>query len=216
MGNSGKPVLISITGKDGSPRNEVIEILKKKIQSMGLSCQEVTIWDIMYDEQTSSTFKYRSPNDFDDFLAVLDNMSRSMLIFMCMYQSLMASLKKTSDVYLINGIWTKYVASEIAFGSDKDTLLGMTGMFPEIDYTFMLNMPAEMAFDKKENVTAYETGFSRRTKENFLDQQEKLSKAFESLRTLVKWVDIDGTKSVEHMADEILNTVSVKIDRLKG
>lgn len=209
---SDRPKLICITGPDGSGKTtQMIKIAERLEHRGGKKVATVTIWDLLLDPVSKNKLMFRGPSEVDPYLEILDPIARGFFLYHCFYQALELAKRREPDICLLNAYWYKYYATEVAHGGDPEKLRHMAEVFPDPDVTVHLQITPEEAFDRKAELSGYETGFAKpRSKEAFVTFQKTAHKAMEELATKDKWIRMNGTNSIDEVTAEILNKIERK------
>jgi thymidylate kinase len=203
---SDKPKLICITGPDGSGKTtQMIKIAEKLEHRGGLKVAAVTIWDLLLDPVSRNKLMFRGPSEVDGYLEILDPLARGLFLYHCFYQALELANRRKPDVCLLNAYWYKYYATEVAHGGDPEKLLHLAEIFPRPDVTVYLEVTPEKAFERKAELSGYESGFAKpRTKEAFVAFQEKAHAVLEELARKENWIRMSGTETIDQVTSGIL------------
>ncbi len=200
-----QPKLICISGPDGSGKTtQMIRIAEQLEHRGGQKVAAVTIWDLLLDPVSKNKLMFRGPSEVDGYLEILDPIARGFFLYHCFYQALELAKQRKPDVCLLNAYWYKYYATEVAHGGNPEMLLQMAEVFPKPDVTLHLQVTPEEAFERKAELSGYESGFAKpRTKEAFIHFQKKAHAALEDLAQKENWIRIEGTETIDTVSADI-------------
>ncbi|MEM9549231.1 MAG: hypothetical protein AAGA77_24815 [Bacteroidota bacterium] len=202
-----EPRWICITGLDGAGKSSLVKnILEDKEWQGQKVVREVTIWDYFTLPPEERFLHVKSKLDVDNYLGRLDTVSRSYFLLHCLAHSVHLARKSDVDIAILNGYWYKYMASEVAYGGDREKLVKWAEILPEPETIFVLNIPISTAAERKEFFSGYESGFpNNRDKKAFAKFQVKVHDAFDEIMKNKKTHSLNGEKTLNELKNEVLN-----------
>lgn len=197
-----RPLIVAVTGPDGTPRTALIQNLLNTFALDGrYKAVHCAIWDVLFDASLGSLLKFRSPNEADDSLKTLSNTPRAMLIFACFLQSLELAKKNNPDVILANGYWYKYFAAECIHGTERKELEMLSSLFPKPEITYFMDISIEDAYKRKSRITSYESGYGpSKSFEFFKEFQKGVHDVFNELRKGSGWIELDTRQDMKKLS----------------
>lgn len=161
--NSPDPLLICISGGDGSGKSTQVAALEKQLTDRGIHTATATIWDPFTDPFVAERLPFRTREDVFAYVRILGPGARGYFLFHWMRLAFDRALAHSPNILLINAYWYKYFATEIAHGADPKTLRACTQGFPTPHHTFYLRITPETALSR--NTTAATTKAATATNE---------------------------------------------------
>lgn len=194
--------IVCITGTDGAGKSTQIAELGSALGERGLTVRAVSIWDGLTSEAVRDRLAFQSREQVYRYLEVLTPLSRTYFLFHALRLSLDLAADGQSDILLLDGYWYKYYATEVAGGVDAEAVRAMAAGFPVPDRTFYLKVDTRDAALRKQELTAYERGFSEA--DRFTSLQTESQRALESLAAELDWRVVDGKGEVAQITAELL------------
>jgi thymidylate kinase len=197
-----KPLLVVITGADGSGKSSLIAEL---VKSLNLQFGEgfavsTSVWDSML------LFKAFKKEDVEKYLNGLSGSARSLFIFHALSQSLSLALSGKAKVIFSDGYFYKYVVSELAYGVDRETVQGASVGFPKPDFSFYLDIAPEEAASRKSKITTYEGGSS------FIDFQKKMAIFWAEIeKKYGPWTHLASSTSIAERVKLVLEQIGNRV-----
>lgn len=201
--------LVCVTGPDGAGKTTQIARIAEWLARDGTRrIAAVTIWDLLLDPSCRAKLLFEEPAQVDRYLSLLHPTSRALFLYHCFHEALVLARKRDADILLVNAYWYKYYATEIAHGGDRVVLRELARVFPTPALTFYLQVTPEDAFERKAQLSGYETGFAKeRTKDAFVRFQRVAHGVLDHLADELRWVPLDGCAPVA----ELTRTVAERI-----
>lgn len=209
-----RPLLIAITGADGSGKSTACASVRAALESRfgAGSVLEVSVWDCLGEGQAP----FRTKQDAVTYMADLDGVSRALFIFHAMSRALQLGLRSEARALLLNGYWFKYAASEIGYGNPSDWVLSVGRAFPAPDETYCLDVSPEVAWERRRSATAYEQGpgvASGESGERFVAFQRKLRSAWGEIeRVAGPWQHISAELPPLEVARQLSERIARRIE----
>ena len=191
---------ICVTGPDGSGKTTQITKLAETLARQGSKVAAVTIWDLLLDPSVQGKVLFAEPKDVDRYLGVLSSTARAHFLYHCFHEAMALAEKRPADVLLVNSYWYKYFATEVAHGGDRGLLRSLAAGFPPPDLTFYLRVEPHVAFERKDRLSGYETGFAKDASgDAFMAFQRTSLGVLDDLAKELDWVPLDGTRTAEEL-----------------
>jgi thymidylate kinase len=203
------PRTICLAGADGTGKSTQAELLRAYLVASGHTVRLCTIWDLM--EPTGvNAIPFDSKADIDRFLGGLHPAGRAMFLHMAMREALDRALEDRGDaLVLVVGYWPKYNATERLYGAPAELLDALGASFPRLGLGLALELAPEIAFQRKGEISRYESG--GRGAKGFLAFQQsvrpQLARCMESACEM--WQRIDASVDIESVA----NVIQAHVDR---
>ena len=218
--NAPKPLLIAVTGADGSGKSTACTSARKRLtERLGTgTVAEVSVWDCLTEPGTvMPTFK--SPAEAATYLGDLDGTSRALFIFHALARAVQLGLRKQPRVLLLNGSWYKYAVSEIGYGVDAEVVLGAALGFARPDHVYCLDVDPATAWARRKKASAYEQGGAEgggTERERFVGFQTRLRAAWNGIEAQsgLTWEHLDATDSPEQVATQIVEGTLMRMPRV--
>lgn len=192
--------IICVTGPDGSGKTTQITKLAEALAGRGTNVAAVTIWDLLLDPSVRGKVLFAEPQDVDRYLAVLSSTARAHFLYHCFHEAMALGSRRQADVLLVNSYWYKYFATEVAHGGDRELLRRLAAGFAPPDRTFYLRVDPTVAYQRKDQLSGYETGFAEpRSEEAFLAFQRTSLGVLDDLARELEWIELDGRKKPEEL-----------------
>jgi thymidylate kinase len=200
------PLWICITGTDGAGKSSLIELLlKENTLFEGRKVKEVTIWDLFNLPEEEKYIFIRSKRHVDLYLKSLSPESRSFFLLHCIAQSIEMARKEGIEIALINAYWYKYMAAEIAYDGHFSSRVNLTSTLPVPDLVFSLKVSVETATNRKENFSAFESGFPKEINaEAFSTFQIKVHKAYNQIMSNINHCTLNGELPLAELKDQLV------------
>src|SRR5579871_5150532 len=198
------PKFIVVTGPDGAGKSTVCQGLKTLWnQRYGSNyCGEIAIWDFLLHEDTP----YQSKKDLLMELPTLDHRLRMKLIMSLLKLAFNVRLRENLSLYIINGHWYKYAASELAYGVELDDIVKEVTDLPVPEHIFFLNVPPQITARRKNNAfTLYERGAIRSNTGDFIQFQALIGQQWERISKpcTPQWAYLSSTLSADQWIQQI-------------
>lgn len=190
------PTIICITGLDGSGKSTLIGNLVSELPN----AIEVTIWDALNNTEAAL---FSNKKDIDTYLCTLSAAARLLFLAHALKYALDKALESSAETILLDAYYYKYFASETALGTDIESIQMLEALFPSPDKIIFLSVSPEIRASRKKHLSRYECGCSDATKENFINFQKKVSKAFEKY-IQPNWFILESEKSSESLKEKAL------------
>jgi dTMP kinase len=170
------PLLVCITGADGSGKSSLVRALAERLRESGKSVSVASIWDLHSDREMPRV--YQSQARLMEYLAALSPMSRCFFVLHAVRAALDAAMERTPppDVLLLDGYWYKYMAGEAVHGVSQAVIRALVQGFPVPDAIYHLSAPLDLVVLRKGRFSPYETGFEDVSVEAFRSFQERLTR----------------------------------------
>lgn len=204
------PTLVCVTGPDGAGKTtQVTRLAERLARRADRKVAVVTIWDLLLNPKTAPKVAFRSPQQVDAYLRILSPLSRALYLYHCFNEAMVYALDTRPDLLILNSYWYKYYATEVAHGANADQILTIAdATFREPDITFYLTLSPEQAFDRKAQLSGYETGFAEpRSKDAFVAFQRKAHEALEKEAQRRSFHRLDGSETADALTDRILGAI---------
>jgi dTMP kinase len=164
---------------------------------------EVSVWDFLEEGAP-----FGSKAETLAHVATLEGIDRMRTIFALFRRSLELRLGQDGPLFILNGYWYKYAASELAYGVSAAAIAAAVADFPAPCSTFFLDLSPEEAWFRKGSGSTYERGLMRGgpAQENadagrqFVDFQRRIRPHWEALqRQHGPWTRISAAPSPERV-----------------
>lgn len=203
---------ILITGPDGCGKDTQIARLQTELSGQGYSVTVITIWDGK---------KHLLPwLPLGQKMQILQSLlkdyptgARSYFLMSLWKTAEEKALEQKSDIYLINGGYQKYWASEMAHGDHSPSWKVAEPQFLKPDLTFYLKADVETCLKRKENLSAYESGLKKTDVHLF---QEKMHQALDEIVNTTKHYAVDASKNPDLVFSQIMGKLKIKISPAPG
>lgn len=202
--------MVCVTGPDGAGKTTQITRLAARLARRDeRKIAVVTIWDLLLNPKTAPRIGFRSPQEVDRYLEMLGPTSRALYLYHCFTEAIRYAMMDEPDLLLINSYWYKYYATEVAHGADAEKIRRIgDSVFSEPDITFYLRVSPSEAFERKAQLSGYESGFAEeRTREAFIGFQEVAHRALEKEARARAFEVFDGSESADTLTDRILKAI---------
>jgi thymidylate kinase len=221
---SAAPLLIAITGADGSGKSTACAAVRARLaERLGAEAvAEVSVWDCL-SEQAGVMPAFRNPEEASRYLVDLDGTSRTLFIFHALARALQLGLRKQPRVVLLNGYWYKYAVSEIGYGVDPEFVLGAALGFARPAHVFCLDVDPATAWERRLRASRYEQGAAAADataggageRERFVRFQQKLASAWSGIeaQTGLAWEHLSALEPADEVAGRITEGVLLRLPR---
>lgn len=210
-------MLINLLGIDGVGKTTHIKNLIEDIQNeFKVKVRIITKADIMNKEIFPEADLFRVPYSVlaIECLPFMKGNSRAMWL-LYMFTVILGKFPPVkNEIILFDGFWHKHYAAETALGVDEDWFESVCKMFPEVDYTLVLDIEPELILKRSpKSPTPYECGLDVKcTNESFIDHQEKVRKKIMDLMSKKNNYDvIDARESKEVTYEKIKSNIFSKL-----
>jgi thymidylate kinase len=203
--------IICVTGPDGSGKTTQISRIAEILERGGTAeVAAVTIWDLLLDPSCKGKVLFDDPAAVDRYLSILHPTSRALFLYHCFHEALELGKKRGAKVLLVNAYWYKYYATEVAHGGDKRKLRELAeAIFPAPDLTFHLRIAPEQAFERKERLSGYESGFAKtKNLEAFVGFQRTAHTVLDELAAELGWIALDAREPIAKLTDTIAGAIA--------
>ena len=205
---TGSPKYVCITGVDGSGKSTLISRVMEKLE-IERNIEIVTVWDMLHEPSLKNKMGFKTKEQVHAYLNVLHPVSRTFFLFHSFYQALELAKARKPEILLIESYWYKYYATEIAHGADAEEIHPLVKIFPEPAITFYLDIDLEEAYKRKNKISGYESGYAiPLTISGYLAFQQRACEVLRSLKQEHEWIEMDGTKEVETLANDIIERIN--------
>jgi dTMP kinase len=174
--------LVCVTGMDGSGKSTLLSRLGREIPDSRV----VSIWDLVRDRAPGEPIPpFTDSRGADAYLASLDPLDRAAFIFGALREAIARGMRSEASTLLIDAYWYKYYSTELGMQGEsaRARLDALVADFPPVDTLVFLDAEPRVTLARKENYSAYETGFDpEKSREGFLAFQ---TKSYENLKALM-------------------------------
>ena len=188
--------LIVITGMDGAGKSTAIKNISTELTKLSINNHVCSIWDNL--QKTP----LKTKADMQDYLKVLKPKSRLLFLSHAMLDAIESQLDEPSDILLIDSFIYKYLVNEMARDLDPDFVKHCLDLFPKPDKVFYLKLPIEKAYNRKQELSAYESNG------DFVNFQTKMTTYWEQLKNdQSHWIDIDASSTPDTVCSNIIELI---------
>ncbi|WP_157777360.1 dTMP kinase [Nocardia terpenica] len=205
--NSPDPLLICISGGDGSGKSTQVAALEKQLTDRGIHTATAAIWDPFTDPFVAERLPFRTREDVFAYVRILGPGARGYFLFHWMRLAFDRALARSPAILLINAYWYKYFATEIAHGADPAPLRACTQGFPTPHHTFYLRITPETALSRKQDRSDYESGYG--DEHTFIQFQHHSLKTLDALSQEFSWTPLDATLPPDELTTTILTALDL-------
>ena len=185
--------MVVVTGRDGAGKSTLLSQAQRSIQELGKKVHICTIWDNL------KRFPLKSKSEIQSYLTSLNSQARLLFLAHAMMNSLEESYKVSSDLVLVDSYIYKYLVNERARGVSAEFGGLLLKMFPEPDVTFFLELNSEKAFQRKSEISSYESNGE------FIDFQNRMDPYWHQYQLEnPQWISIDAMLSPEEVHQQFV------------
>lgn len=171
--SNNSPIIICITGPDGSGKSTLIDALKKEIPE----AKEVTIWDALDNTEVAL---FSNKKDVDDYLCILSPNARLLFLAHALQYAIDKALASGVATIIANAYYYKYFSAEKVLGADQVLIDTLTSHLPVPDTTIFLSLSPDISATRKKYLSKYECGCREATSAHFIEFQKKANTVFET------------------------------------
>ncbi|MFC4636052.1 dTMP kinase [Dokdonia ponticola] len=195
-----KPIIICITGPDGSGKSTLVSHLVATLPN----AIEVTVWDAL---NNGDVALFSSKKDIDQYLCLLSPDARLLFLAHALKYATDKALDSGKELIILNAYYYKYFASEAVLGANEGLIHTLASAFPTPDRTIFLSLSPAISAVRKNQLSRYECGCKEATVENFIDFQKKATLAFEAY-IQPDWFVLNTEESLEVIKDKTLKIIA--------
>lgn len=203
-------MLIALTGADSIGKSTVSKLLAGEADNHGRMMQVLDRWDICNNPEYPQGRFIRIPlPELKQCVAEMRGPSRLIFILWTVYSVIESYDPESPTITLIDSYWMKHAAAEIAYGLPEEFVLGLVSMLPKPDLTILMDLPPEMAFQRKEksgfsDLNYYECGMDKTlSRDSFISHQSKIRAQLAHWSQQNGWHRIDASGQPHEVADAI-------------
>jgi len=195
-----KPMLVAVTGPDGSGKSTLVRAVHALLGPKA-ACP-VQVWDAL-DGLISRT-------DAQRYLGTIGHRSRATLLLHAVSRALDLALASGARVILLDGYWFKYAVSEAEHGAPIALFDACRSSFPRPELTVFLDLDVEARARRKTRYSPYEIGFADEADPvvAFVGFQRRLEPRWSALEAEVgPWLHLDAERSVDQLSARVLAAI---------
>ncbi len=191
-----KSKIVCISGADGTGKSSVIENICRDFPG----ARKMSIWDIMKDPLIRDLAPFKTGQAVEMYEQALHPDARMLFLGHCLMQALQMAVQAGPDLIIADGYIYKYLASEVALGSDPVLAQNLLKAFPQPALMFRLQLDPRVAATRKTSYSLYECGFmASKSSEDFIHFQEHMLQAWERYFKVENEILIQADQSQEEV-----------------
>ena len=199
-----KTKLICITGMDGSGKSTLIKLLMEKQAGIIPS----SVYDLLILPELRGNPPVVIGKGIDEYLSIMHPEGRFLFLLHAYYEGLMYRMSQNPPYIIADGYWYKYFATEAAMGGNIPYMQNVAAIFPAPDMIFYLQVPDEIATERKGKFTGYECGYADVRNENsFMELRKKSVPHLEKLLEKKPHITLNGCSSPGENAEIVLGMI---------
>ncbi len=187
---------IVITGIDGSGKTTHAQLIEHLIPGSKI----MSVWDIVTNPAYRQWSIYKFPPPVEKYVVNLNPTSRTLFIFHAFDYAYQQAVNSDVSFLIFDSYWYKYLAVELAMGSDSSLIDFIKNRYLEPDMSFYLDLSPTKLIERKRQISLYESGNPEHYDyDNFVRIQKKSKQYLENfLPRDTIWIDADNPIKENH------------------
>ncbi len=197
---------IVITGIDGSGKSTQTKLLKQSLNN----AETYSVWDLIVHPDYRDWSIYQFPPPVEKYVINLNPVARTLFIFHAFDFAYEQALKSQADYVIFDAYWYKYLAVELAMGTNKNLIEFAKNRYLKPDFCFYLDMQIDELHNRKPKISAYESGLKDHLDyDNFIKIQKSAKTYLEGFLP-ENSLTISATKPIDEIHQIIMQNIDTQ------